>query len=259
MKARYGNLRKVAFVLTPAASRRLIARGVAALPEVKYAQKHGKIIVAGGTTNAYIVEELTGRPLEKWRYTAGIVTDSLWTLTPAAERIKPLVLVKGEESSQPWPEVLSDFSRGDVFIKGGNALDADGNVGVLVAAKNGGTIGTAIGHLVSLGAHLVLPIGLEKLIPSVIDAANVLGQLELDACAGQPCGLFPVSFGTVITEIDAISILYDLEAVHVHSGGVGGSEGAVGLVAYGEETATHRLMQAVELLRSEPHITSHTC
>jgi len=250
-------MRKVAFVLTPAASKRLIAKGVAALPEVKYAQKHGKIIVAGGTTNAYIVEELMGRPLEKWRYTAGIVTDSLWTLTPVAERITPLVLDKGEECARPWPEVLSEFARGDVFIKGGNALDPEGNVGVLVAAKNGGTIGTAIGHLVSLGAHLVLPVGLEKLIPSVIDAANLLGQLELDACSGLPCGLFPVSFGTVITEIDAISILYDLEAVHVHSGGVGGSEGAVGIVAYGEEKATYRLMQDVELLRLEPPIPSH--
>ncbi|MBT9157983.1 MAG: hypothetical protein DDT36_00972 [Firmicutes bacterium] len=245
-------MRKVAFVLTPAASKRLIAKGVAALPEVQYALKHGKIIVAGGTTNAYIAEELSGRTIEKCRYTAGIVIDSAWGVTPADGRITPLVLDKGEVSTRPWLEVLGEFARGDVFVKGGNALDPEGIVGVLVSAKNGGTIGTAFGQIVSLGAHLIIPIGLEKLIPSVIDAANTLGQLEIDECSGLPCGLFPVVYGTVITEIEAIQALYGLEAVHVHSGGVGGSEGAVGLVAFGDSNATRHLMQDIETLKNEP-------
>lgn len=244
-------MRKVAFVLTPAASKRLIAKGVTALPEVQSALKHGKLIVAGGTTNAYIAEELSGLPIEKTRYTAGIVTNSAWGITPAESRLKPLVFDKGELSNRPWIDVLAEFTRGDVFIKGGNALDSNGLVGVLVAAKNGGTIGTAFGQIVAAGAHLIIPIGLEKLIPSVVEAANILGQQEIDDCSGLPCGLFPVAYGTVITEIEAINELYGLEAVHVHSGGVGGSEGAVGIVAYGDNAATHRLMQDVATLSNE--------
>jgi len=244
-------MRKVAFVLTPVASKRLIAKGVIALPEVQSALKHGKVMVALGTTNAYIAEELTGMPIDKTLYAAGIVVDSAWEITPMESRLKPLVFAKGEMSTLPWLEVVKEFSKGDVFIKGGNALDSNGLVGVLVAAKNGGTIGTAFGQIVAVGAHLIIPIGLEKLVPSVIKAANILGQQQIEECSGLPCGLFPVTYGTVITEIEAIRVLYGLESVHVHSGGVGGSEGAVGIVAYGDGAATHRLMQDVATFRNE--------
>lgn len=244
-------MRKVAFVLTPASSKRLIARAVAVLPEVQSALNHGRLIVSGGTTNAYIAEELTGQPVEKNRYTAGIITNSVWGATPVESRIKPFVFDHGRLSTRPWLEVLGEFSRGDVLIKGGNALDPSGLVGILLSAKNGGTIGSAFGHVVAAGAHLIIPIGLEKLIPSVVAAANILGQQELDDCIGSPCGMFPVAYGTVITEIEAIDVLYGLEAVHVHSGGVGGSEGAVGIVAYGDSVATELLMQDVATIKSE--------
>ncbi len=152
-----------------------------------------------------------------------------------------------------WPEVLQHFTGLDVFVKGGNALDPEGNVGILVGGKNGGTIGAAYGHLVALGAHLILPIGVEKLIPSVTEASRALGQLPLDAPYGMPCGLFPVAYGTVVTEVEALRLLYGLKAVHVHSGGVGGSEGAVGLVAHGDESACNRLRDDLgAFLKEEP-------
>jgi len=245
-------MRKVVFTLTPPASKRLIAKAVVQLPEVQQALRNGRLIIAGGTTNAYIVEELTGQQLDKWRYTSGIVTDSVWCLTPPEERIKPLVFENGEASSRSIPEVLADFTRDDVFIKGGNALDLEGTVGILVGGKNSGTIGGAYGQLVAIGAHLILPVGLEKLIPSVNEAANALGQLEIDDSFGMACGMFPVTYGAVVTELDAISILYGLESMHVHSGGVGGSEGAVGLLAYGEDSACDNLMHDLEAIRNEP-------
>lgn len=250
-------MRKVAFTLTPAGSKRLIAKAVAQLPEVIQAFQHGRLIIAGGTTNAYVVEELTGQTLEKWRYTAGIVTESAWCLTPPEERLKPLIFENGQPSNRSANDVLADFTRDDVFIKGGNALDLDGNVGVLLAGKNGGTIGAAYGQLVVLGAHLILPVGLEKLIPSVIDAANFLGQKDIDESYGIACGMFPITYGTVITELDSVAILYGLEAMHVHSGGVGGSEGAVGLIAFGEDSACDNLMQDIQTIRQEPPTGGH--
>ncbi|KAF0194250.1 MAG: hypothetical protein FD169_1910 [Bacillota bacterium] len=245
-------MRKVVFTLTPAASKRLIAKAVVQLPEVQHALKHGRLIIAGGTTNGYIVEEITGQEFDKWRYTSGIVTESSWCLTPPEERMKPLVFEKGLPSSRSIPEVLADFARDDVFIKGGNALDLEGTVGILVGGKNSGTIGSAYGQIVAIGAYLILPVGLEKLIPSVTEAANALGQQEIDESFGMACGLFPVTYGSVVTELDAISILYGLESMHVHSGGVGGSEGAVGLLAYGEDSACDNLMQDLEVIRCEP-------
>jgi hypothetical protein len=60
--------------LTPSESKRVIAKGVAALPEVKRATQRGLIVVGRGTTNAYVAEELTGEKTEnKDHYAAGFI------------------------------------------------------------------------------------------------------------------------------------------------------------------------------------------
>lgn len=66
---------KALFTLTSSESKRLIAKGVKAMPGVQRALKEGTIIVAGGTTNAFVAEELLGIEIEdKTGYTMGIVT-----------------------------------------------------------------------------------------------------------------------------------------------------------------------------------------
>ena len=45
---------------TPALSKRLIAKGVSALPEVRTAFEGGKILLAAGVTTAHIFAELSG-------------------------------------------------------------------------------------------------------------------------------------------------------------------------------------------------------
>lgn len=50
------NTTKALVTLTPAESKRLIAKGVAAMPEVKNALGSGIIIFARGTTNTYVAE-----------------------------------------------------------------------------------------------------------------------------------------------------------------------------------------------------------
>jgi len=59
------------FALTVAESKRLIAKGVARCPEVLAALKSGIVAVAKGTTNAYVVEELSGEPMHKQDYCMG--------------------------------------------------------------------------------------------------------------------------------------------------------------------------------------------
>jgi hypothetical protein len=60
--------------LTPSESKRVIAKGVAALPEVKRAMERGLIVVGRGTTNAFVAEELTGEKTEnKNHYAAGFI------------------------------------------------------------------------------------------------------------------------------------------------------------------------------------------
>ena len=63
---------KAAFTLTPAESRRLLAKAVVQMDEVKRANENGYIILCGGVTNALIAQELLGIDVEPQRFTAGI-------------------------------------------------------------------------------------------------------------------------------------------------------------------------------------------
>ena len=65
------------FSLTVAESKRLIAKGVAALPEVQHAMEERTVVVATGTTNAYVLEELWGKKIDKRAYRSGITTPKL--------------------------------------------------------------------------------------------------------------------------------------------------------------------------------------
>ncbi|NLF17032.1 MAG: hypothetical protein GX595_07220, partial [Lentisphaerae bacterium] len=51
--------------LTVSESKRLIARGVAQCDAVQRARDRGVIAIGSGTTNAYVIEELTGSPIDK--------------------------------------------------------------------------------------------------------------------------------------------------------------------------------------------------
>ena len=49
------------FSLTVSESKRLIAKGVAAADFVQRAMKEGTLAVGSGSTNGYVVEEITGQ------------------------------------------------------------------------------------------------------------------------------------------------------------------------------------------------------
>jgi hypothetical protein len=81
--------------------------------------------------------------------------------------------------------------------------------------------------------QLIVPVGLDKLIPSVKKAVSRCGRQTLDYAQGSKVGLIPLAGATVVTEIEALRVLAGVEAVHVASGGNDRSEGAVTLVAEG--------------------------
>ena len=82
--------------LTPSESKRVIAKGVAALPEVQRAMQRGLIVVGRGTTNAYVAEELTGETIDnKSHYAAGFIVDGELSATPVVSLIPVVVLRDG--------------------------------------------------------------------------------------------------------------------------------------------------------------------
>lgn len=238
---------RAVFSLVPSESKRLIGKAVAALPEVRRALAHGRIIIALGTSNAYVLEELLGRSIPKERFTAGVVTDKVQCITPASARLGQVFLEQGREVEGVSFEKFMEGMRGDdVVIKGGNAIDPEGNVGVLMSSRNGGTMARFLVAAVARGSGIIMPVGLEKLIPSVPKAVRACGIDRFELSIGQKVGLMPVVGATVVSEVEALRILTGVEAVHVASGGTGGSEGAVTLSIEGE---ADQVRHAVALVR----------
>ena len=242
-------------VLSPSESKRLIAKGVAALPVVKKAFENGRIIISNGTTNAFVVEELWGLQVPKIRYAAGAVCDGKLWVSDSKQRILPYVSVKGKRTEMSWELVLREFEAEDVFLKGANAIDHTGIPGILVGSTEGGTIGAALGILSARGSHLIVPVGLEKLVPSVVEAAYHAGINRIQRAMGFPAGLIPLPTAQPITEIHALEILADVEVWHIASGGISGSEGSVVLALEGDTAAVDKAYELVESIKGEPPVS----
>jgi len=257
---------KAAFTLIPAESRRLIAKAVVQMEEIKIAKEKAYIILCGGTTNGYVAQELLEmRDLEPQKFTAGTNTHRLLCVTDADKRTPfPVVLYKGERSSKTFPEALQDFHIETVLIKGANAVDPEGNVGVITSGFDGGTIAATIGTVTSQGLKYIFAVGLEKLVSSVKEAAAWAGAKTLDYTMGADFGMYCISNGIIVTEVEALKILASVEAKHIASGGVGESAGSVVLVIKGEETNVRKAISIVESIKGEPVLkgfkgTCETC
>jgi len=246
----YSMKAKAMVALPQGAAKRLIGRGVVALPQVKRALREGLVVVTLGTTNAYVAEELLGKPVDKAFHCAGYVGREL-SVVPADRRGRELVLERGRQTELPPQEVLSRLKAGDVVIKGGNALDPQGVVGVFMGAGNGGTVGRYVAPALARGAEIVIPISrLKSVHVPLTELARELGMGRLRRTSGQPVGLFPL-VGTVVTETEAVELLYGVEARHVASGGVGPGEGAVVLLLSGEEDRVETAFRELSRLAAE--------
>ncbi len=241
--------------LTPAESKRLIAKGVAAMPEIKRAKETGVIIIARGTTNTFVAEEVMGVSIEhKGEYSRGIITHGELTTNQRRGGGNDFVLKAGKLWDIAPREVIPQFQSGDVFLKGASAVDASGEAAVLVAGADAGTIGFALPSLMARAANLIVPVGLEKLVPSVAEATRKCGVYNYKYSTGSPCALIHLVNAKVVTEIQALAILFGVGATHVGSGGIGGSEGTVVLVIEGAEENLEKAFALLKTIKGEPPV-----
>src|SRR4030042_714867 len=242
------------FVFTPPESKRFIAQAVAQLPEGKKAKREGEIVIGHGSTNVFVAEEILGQCPSRDQFLSGLVINRILCVTQAEEKPPMIMMRKGKliPPKATMEETLEHFDADSVFIKGANAVDSEGNAGVFVANPAGGTIGWGYGILSAKGSHLIVPVGLDKLVPSVQKAAKSCGQKTFYYCQGIKIGMIPIVNSKVITEIEAFRILFDLEAIHIGGGGQSGSEGSVVLVAEGDKKALDTAIDLIESIKGEP-------
>ncbi|MCW4049940.1 MAG: hypothetical protein NWE89_09420 [Candidatus Bathyarchaeota archaeon] len=239
------------FVLTVAESKRLIGKAVAALPEVQNAMKEGTVVVATGTTNAYVLEELWGKKIDKRRYRSGITTppEPEKHPEPADEKIPDVVFINGEVAAQyDRVNIAPDLKKGDVYIKGANVLDYMGDMaGILIGGMDGATIGNTLGHIIGKQVHLIIPIGLEKL---TYEDINELYRVAAEEDYEGP-RMWPIT-GTIITEIEALGVLAGVDAYLYSAGGIAGAEGAVRLLVEGTDNEIEETLELIKSIKGEP-------
>jgi hypothetical protein len=246
------------FVLTPTESKRIIGKAVANMEEVKKAKQYYRLLIGHGSTNVAVAEEVLGREkvtelFKRERYLSGITKNGILCTTLGEEKPPILVLNRGvpEPPADTMSELLRDFGAESVFVKGANAVDPEGNAGAFVAHPEGGTIGWAIGTILARGIQLIVPVGLEKLVPSVKESVAKCGQLKLDYCQGMRVGMIPLTGGKVVTEIEALRMLTGVESFHVASGGYADTQGAVTLISEGSEETVGKAIRMIEEIKGE--------
>ncbi len=244
---------KASVVLNSTTAKRLIAQGVAAYPIVAQAMRGGTVVVTLGTTNGYVASELLGDPIDQGAFAAGVIDDR-WNINARLGEATDLVLKDGAQIPFNEKTVLDNLTAGDVVIKGGNALDPFGTVGVLLAAATGGTVGRYVPTAIARGVDIVIPISVAKSIHTPIaDLALDLGSRKLELAMGLPCGMYPLT-GHVVSEIDALRLLFEVRATHVCSNGIGMGRGSVSLLIEGEEESVRAAFERVQQLSELPEI-----
>ncbi|OFV85181.1 MAG: hypothetical protein A2W26_09880 [Acidobacteria bacterium RBG_16_64_8] len=239
-------------VLTPAESKRLLAKAVAGLPEVRWAYANGRLAVTSGTTDSLVVEELTGEKIEPYRFCVGMSAAGMLTMSAEEDRVLGRFYENGQRVDTPYPEFIKSLVKGDVIIKGANAVDPWGNAGVLLCNETGGLVGAMFGVASARGIQVISPVGLEKQVVSVPEAAAGWGQLTLDYAMGVRVGMSSLSGLLVVTEIQALALLAGVRARLLACGGIGGNEGAVVLLLEGDDDGLDRAIRLVEGLKGEP-------
>jgi hypothetical protein len=257
-----GNTTKALVTLTSAESKRLIANGVIAMPEVKKALKSGTIVIGRGTTNTFIAEEIMQtdaenkavyekKAINKGEYSKGIITHGELTLNLRRGTGNDIVLKDGKFWDVRPQDIIPQFKRDDVFFKGASAVDRSGEAGVLCSSTDAGTVGYALMTLIARDANLIVGVGLEKMVPSVAEATQVTGVYNYKYSTGRPAVLVPLVKAKVVTEIQALAILFGVRATMVGAGGIGGSEGSVVLVIEGDEATVDKAFGFIKSIKGE--------
>jgi len=235
---------KAQVTLTVNEAKRLIAKAIVSLPEVRVAKEKGKILLGGGTTVSAVAEELVGLPLR----ISGRVT-------PAGTRVglvKPdvpnnVLIEKGQviNVDERLEETAAMMAKGDVAIIGANALDMYGNTALMCGGELGAHRGRAFSGLVVEGVTILIAVGLEKLIPDTIRRAVLAaGRKDSDLSMGMSVGLLPIP-GKVITEVEALAILAQVTPTVIGRGGVMGAEGATTLVIEGQTSGVEKALEII--------------
>ena len=241
-------------VLTVSESKRLIGRAVAQMPAVKKALKDGMVIVCKGTTTGYVAEEILGRKIERGAFVTGrTYPEKGGYKREATTNLPEIILIKGQlQTNLPLAEAVKKLQAGDVVIKGANALYYEHKLAAgIIGAPDAGTTGRIMPYVTGRKAHLIIPVGLEKQVAhNPIEIARLLH--EPGESLNRVPSLYLFTAGEIVTEIEALRFLANVQAFQAAAGGIGGAEGSVRLICRGPRKAVQQALDIAEQIHGEP-------
>jgi len=244
------------FVLSPAAGKRLIGKGITGHPEIVKALQNNTIVIIAGTTNGYVAEEILkglqkADDFQRDHFYRGIILPPERPKSASGRSYDEskfpgdIIITKGEvQKGKTIFDVVDHLREGDIILKGANAVDIGRKkAAILIGHPKAGTIGASLPVVIGRRVRLILPVGLEKRVYENLDDL----ASKMNEPGKQGPRLFPVP-GEIFTELDAIKLLTGASASLVAAGGVSGAEGSIWLMVSGEpaqEKAAEELIQSV--------------
>ena len=268
------------FIFTPNESKLLIATAVTQMELVRKAFENGIVAMHPSSSTHFISRILNGGKDHTGKVWVtgtvvpkGLCVDSR-TGAGTGQLTKSLadpgkyphtVVFYNGELQMGWTiyDLCEKMGPGDVYIKGVNAVDQNHDVGVLLGSMVDGTIGKIYLARKENGFSIVVPVGLEKLIPGTIKEAAAFIGVPKDYSMGVKCRMFPLTPDETITEVEALEIISGGAKAHVFScGGLHGAEGAVSIALSGTEEQVKRAIDVCESIKGNaelPEVVSPQC
>lgn len=240
------------FTLTPAMGKRLIGKAVAARDDIRRTLAEGTLVIVAGTTNGYVAEEVLAALGQAEGFSrVGFRRGA--TVAPGAalsevEFPGDVVISGGKwQRGKTIFDVVDDLQAGDIVLKGANALDPGGQAALLIGHPKAGTIHAALSAVYGRRVQLLVPVGLEKRIFTLVAAVA--------RCVNAPEASGPRFYplpGEVVTELDAMEALTGARAELTAGGGICGAEGAIWVAVTGSAQEEQAAAQLVESVSGEP-------
>jgi len=182
------------------------------------------IFIAYGSTNHHLLYHLNIQLSSL--YANGII--SKHSLSSTTQRDKMIILKNSKIIEN------AEIDKDSILLKGANALSFENNqfkAGVLVANENGGTYGNFYIKAISRGAKVIIPVGIEKMVPKIENVS----QGDYEKSMGYKCALLEFPKGEIFTEIEALKLSFNLKAKIIASGGIYKNQGSVVIEVEGDE------------------------
>lgn len=228
-------MKKLQVTLTVEEGKKVIALGILKHPTFINAQEKGRILFKGGTTVSKITEKFMGIPL---RISGRITQRGTVSSKDIIKGAHSIIYSKGTWSNvdDSIAETVQKFSKNDLIVCGANAIDHKGNAAIMAGSPGGGNVGKSLSSWYTEGAQIIIPVGIEKMIPGDLD--HIMGRASRTGKSiswGMSVGLMPLK-GEVFTEIQAIKQLAKVDCFAIGAGGLGDAQGSITLEVWASDS-----------------------